>query len=228
MDTSTVAAALTKHKGKIAPAARELGCSRAWLHEQVNASAELTSQLADARNPGKDAVKKALDEVVIDPDEVGVRALEHDEGPHAATLAVIVEHVAAATGIAKRDVAKELGKPRYQKRLTALLPQAPDTGPKKVAPVAISLSQQAWLRGKAKGTVPSLLASVTAWPKVDKEAATPVLVHTSFLLPKSVHRALKNEAADQGASVSALVRAVLDHEMAKDAKAAPPQLSAAA
>lgn len=221
MDNAAIETALVKHKGKIAPAARELGCSRAHLHEQVKTGA-LAARLKQIRTVGKDAVKNALDSLKVDPDEVALRAMTHEEGPHAATLAVIVEKLAEQTGLAKRELAKEIGRRKYTHRMAELLPAAPaDHGSKKVVPVAISHVHRAWLAPQARGTVPALLGSMKEWPKVDKAAPLPALFHTSFLLPKALHRTLHRVADDQGASVSALVRAVLDKAMADAAALAP-------
>ena len=230
MDSTAIETALRKFKGKIAPAARELGCSRAHLHEQVKEGTPLHARLLEIRTVGKDAVKNALAALVIDPDDVALRAMTHSEGPHAATHAVIVEKVAEATGLAKRELAKELGRRKYARRMAELLPAPPaDHGAKKVVPIAISHTHRAWLAPKAKGTVPALLAGVTEWPRVEKGAPLPALFHTSFLLPKALHRTLHRVAGEQGASVSALVRVVLDKAMAaeKSLDAAPQHPDAA-
>jgi len=218
MDTATIEAALVKSKGRIARAAKELGCSRAYLHEQVKEGTDLGRRLAEIRNVGKNAVAVALATLEVDPDEVALRMLAHDdEGPYAATLAVIVEKLAEVTGLAKRDVAKELGERRHQKRLGELLPHQPSHGPSKVMPTAITHDQRTWLGTKPRGTVRALLLATTTWPTVKRGNEN--LYHTSYLLPKALLARVAKAAEAQDASSSAIIRAVIDAAMEAEAAA---------
>ncbi len=202
-------ASLQKHRGRIAPTSRELGCSRAWIHEQVNGDPALAKKLASIRS-SHPSVQSALEKLVIDPDEVAVRALGHEESHRASVLAVIVDKVAEVTGLPKREVATRLDHARHGKALARLLPEPPpDPGPKKAVQVATSHENRAWLLGKPKGTVPALLAATDKWPKVN-EPTVPTLFHTSYLMPTEVHDRLVEEAQHQTVSVSALIRAILN------------------
>lgn len=214
--TKELVAALRKHRGKIAPAARELSCSRAYIHEQI-ADLGMAEEVRQMRTIQPKDMLAALAAVQVDQDEVALRVME-GKSPRAATLTVLVETIAKLTRYPKREVAAELSKPRYSEKLGALLP-APESGddvPKKAMQVSIRHDQRAWLGTKPRGTAPVLLSSVEDWPEV--EAQTPAnLYHTSFYIPVAVADSIAARAEEVGCSISAVVRAVLDRAIADDA-----------
>jgi hypothetical protein len=223
-DTAAVAV-LKKHHGKVAPAARDLGCSRAHLHALINGSKDLKRVVKAERRPRWADLKQKLEDFKLSDEEVIIRQMNAEETKRAAALAVVVEKLAEDLRVSKRDLAKELARPKYAKLLAGHLPPVQDQGPKRSLQVTIFHTHREWLARKPKGTVPSLLVAAKGnWPAPSSAEGRPY--GTSYLLAEDVHAALHDEAGRQDTSVSALVRAVLDRAMAAAAPASP--LAAAA
>jgi AraC-like DNA-binding protein len=219
IEVSAALTALKDHHGRIAAAARALGCSRAHLHTLINSSEQLAAALERERAPRWAQLKAKLAKVTITPEEVIIQQLQKSETPRAAALDLIVEKLVAELRVSKRDLAKELASGKYENELAKHLPPVQDPGPKRPLQVTISHGHRDWLSEKPKGTVPNLLAAAVGdWPEGSEAVGRPY--GTSYLLPEDVHDAIHEEAARQGASVSAVVRAVIDRAMAA-AVAAP-------
>jgi hypothetical protein len=213
VDIQAASAALQKHHGKVAPAARELQCSRAHLHSLIRESKDLQRLVKQERKPRWAELPAKLDSLVLAQEEIIVRQMAGTETRRAAALALLVEKLSDDLRVSKRDLAKELALKKYRKLLAKHLPPVQEQGPKRSLQVTISHTHREWLSRKPKGTVPQLLAdAVGDWPNASTAEGCPY--GTSYLLSEDVHTAIHEEASRQDTSASALVRAVLDRAMA--------------
>jgi len=214
---SELLAALREHRGDIASSARDLQCSRAWIHQEVKDDPSLAAEVKRLRSVQPRELSAALADLKVDEDAVAVRSMTHTESARASTMAVIVEALSAQLGFPKRKIAEELAHHRYQARLADLLPPPPEPVAKRALQASIRHDQRAWLASKPRGTAPAILASVD-WSALPAERE-PVknLYHTSYFLPIETYAAVVAHAQKTGLSIGAVVRAALDSAMERDA-----------